>query len=377
MIYDVAVVGAGPTGLICASELEKLGEKTIVIEEDKIIGEPVECAGLFNISGLKRLGIKKGDYVLNKVKGAKVIASSGASANIGGKEDKALVVDRGEFDRFLAKEYNGELVLGKKVTDIHGKSENYEIDFGRKIEAKRVVLATGYNPSLHKSLDFSGPSEYISTSQYEIQGINADPDFVELYVGSVAPGFFAWVIPVNEDVSRIGLGVMNAKESTHYYMESFLKRLKAEERFKEKNKVIHRSGGLVPLFEPTQEVAHKNAYLVGDAATHVKATTGGGVMIGGLAAKALAKAIHTDTNYGVALVSIAKELNDHLMVRRVINRFGDTEYEHMIEFLNKPEIKKLVEENGDMDFISPLMGAVMKNPGLMMQAMKVFGKALF
>jgi len=377
MVYDVAIVGAGPAGLICAAELEKLGEKTVVLERDNKVGEPVECAGLFNIDGLKRLGIDKGDYILNEVKGAKFISTSGATAEIKGKENKAYVVDRGEFDRFLAKKYSGELRLGTPVTGAKKRANAYELSLpGGSVEAKRVILATGYDASLHKFFGLKGPSKFISTSQYEIEGVNVDPGAVELYVGSVAPGFFAWVIPTDKS-ARVGLGIVDASESTHYYMEAFLKRLKKEGRFAANNKVVHKSGGLIPVFEPDIEIAHDGAYLVGDAAGQVKATTGGGVMIGGLAAKALAKAIHDNNSYSLALMSLDKELRNHLMIRKVLNKFGDEQYEHMIDFLNKPEIKKIIEEKGDMDLVGPLMGHVMKSPMLMMQLVKSFGKGMF
>jgi geranylgeranyl reductase family protein len=375
-MYDVAIVGAGPAGLMCATELEKLGEKVVVIEKNKKVGEVVECAGLFNIAGLKRLGIEKGDYVLNEARGARFISMSGSVAEVKGKDSKAYIVDRGKFDRFLANRYKGELILGKEVKSARKKGDHYELDVGRLIEAKHAVLATGHKTSLHKSLGFKAPSRFVSTSQYEINGVNVDKDFVELYLGSVAPGFFAWVIPIDEKNARVGLGVLDAKESTHHYMEAFLKRLKKEGRFKEKNKVLHKSGGLIPVFEPNLEVGHDYAYLVGDAASHVKATTGGGVVMGGLAAKALAKAIHENINYGLTLMEISKELNNHLLIRNVINKFGDDQYEHMIEFLNKPDVKKLIEEQGDMDLIAPIMQGIMKNPALLMKAMKFMGGGL-
>ncbi len=376
-MHDVAVIGAGPAGLICATELEKLGEDTIVIEKNEKIGEPVECAGLFNIDGLKRLEIENGDYILNEIRGARFISANGAIAEIKGKESKAYVTDRGGFDRFLANGYKGKLVLGEEVTGARKKAKSYELKTGKKtIEAEKVVLATGYATNLHKAFCLSGPEKFISTSQYEIVGTKVDTDFVELYMGSVAPGFFAWVIPVCEGTARVGIGILDAPESTHYYMEAFLKRLKKENRFKSDNKVVHKSGGVVPLFEPNLTVAHDNAYLVGDAAGQVKASTGGGVMIGGLAAKALARAIHEGTNYESLLIDINKELSNHLLIRKVINKFGDEQYGHMIDFLNKPQIKKIIEEKGDMDLVGPLMESVMKNPLMMVQALKFLGKGI-
>jgi len=377
MTYDVAIVGAGPAGLICASELEKFGKDVVVIEKDKRVGDPVDCSGLFNKSGLERLEIKDGDFVLNEVKGARFISASGKSADVGGKNNKAVVTDRAAFDRFLADKYSGELILGKTVKGTRKHEEDFWLDVpGNAIEAKKVVLATGQDATLHKAFGLSGPKKYFSTSQYEIKGVVTDTDFVEMYLGSVAPGFFAWVIPVDEKVARVGLGILDAEKSTHHYMSAFLKRLKAEGKFKGHEKIVHKSGGLVPLFDPALKILKDGAYLVGDAAGQVKATTGGGVMLGGLAAKGLAKAIHTDTGYVSHLGDVAKELKNHLLIRKVINKFGDEEYENMIEYLNREDVRKTIEETGDMDLIGPLMKSFMKNPIMMMRGMKLAGKGL-
>ena len=125
-----AIVGAGPAGMICAAELERLGEEVVVLEKNKKVGENPECAGLFNIGGIERLGLKKGDYILNKVRGARFISASGAMAEIRGNENKAYVVDRGEFDRFVADQWGGKIKFdedGKTLCELIDTVEDKEI----------------------------------------------------------------------------------------------------------------------------------------------------------------------------------------------------------------------------------------------------------
>ncbi len=377
MDYDVAVVGGGPAGLLCAGELESLGERAAVFEKGRRIGESVECAGLFNIEGVKRLGIGKGDYILNEVRGARFISASGASAEIKGKENKAYVVDRGRFDRFLAGRCEAELLLGEEITGLRKSKGGWTLARKkREFTASQVVLATGHEQALHQEAGLEGPSEFIATAQHEMGGVKTDPDFVEIYLGSVAPGFFAWVIPSGEGTARIGLGVMGSDARVGERMAAFLKRLKSEGKLRERSEVLRKSGGLIPVFEPGLGLSQNGAYLVGDAAGHVKATTGGGVIMGGLAAKALARAIHRGLDYEPAVSGITGELKTHLVVRRVINRFGDEQYEHMVEFLNKSDIRGVIEEKGDMDLIGPVLKGVMSNPLLAMKAMKFLGRGI-
>ena len=45
-MLDALIVGAGPSGSRVAWNLAKAGYSTVVVEEDEILGEPCQCAGL-------------------------------------------------------------------------------------------------------------------------------------------------------------------------------------------------------------------------------------------------------------------------------------------------------------------------------------------
>ncbi|MBN2518067.1 MAG: NAD(P)/FAD-dependent oxidoreductase [Candidatus Altiarchaeota archaeon] len=377
--YEVAVVGAGPAGLICAQELVKSRKKVVVFEEDKAVGEPTNCAGLLSKSGLRRLDIKPGrECVLNEVKGARFFSADGNTAEIRASEGKAYVLDRRLFDQQLAREYKGDLMLNAKCRAIERKKASFELKTDKKtITAGSVVLSTGPDFKLAEPLGFHAPKTFINTIQYEIDGVKCDLDFVELYFGSVAPGFFAWLIPTGESTARIGLGAMHAPEKPTYYLKHFLGKLKADARFGEDNKILRKGGGLIPVYDSRARIEKGRAFLLGDTAGQVKATTGGGVIMGGLSAKILADCITNGKDYDQETLQIKKELERHLLVRRVINKFGDEQYSHMVDFLKKPEIKSLIEEKGDMDMVSPLIDSVVKNPALALKAMHFLGKGLF
>lgn len=371
-MYDAIIIGAGPAGLITARHLNEGGLKTLVLEEDKEVGKPVNCAGLFSVTGLERLDLKPGDFILNRVKGSHFFSKNGNTAEIGGIGDKAYVVDRAAFDSHIAELYSGELRLRERCIDIKKEIAGYELKTEKGSErCEKLIIATGHS-QLPLKLGFGVSENFIDSIQYEIEGVEIDENFVELYFGTIAPGFFAWMIPTSDSCARVGLGALDASKRPIEYINEFLSHLKKEGKIRGHSKVISKGGGIIPLYDSSLALQIGDAYLVGDVATQVKATTGGGVMMGGLAAKALADSVLKGTEYTANLAEVNKELKMHMLARRIMNRFGDEQYSHMMDFLRRDDIRGILEKSGDMDFIRPLIHEFMKNPKSMGGLAKLF-----
>jgi len=56
-MWDVVVVGAGPTGCYAARQLARLGYEVLVLEEHTEIGEPVHCTGIISLEACKRFDL--------------------------------------------------------------------------------------------------------------------------------------------------------------------------------------------------------------------------------------------------------------------------------------------------------------------------------
>ena len=85
--YDVTIVGAGPIGFTLAYELAKENFSVCLIDKKKLIGLPLQCAGIVNKSVLEYNQIPE-ELILNKVKGAN-LHSKNQSLSVSKEDEQA------------------------------------------------------------------------------------------------------------------------------------------------------------------------------------------------------------------------------------------------------------------------------------------------
>jgi len=84
----------------------------------------------------------------------------------------------------------------------------------------------------------------------------------------------------------------------------------------------------------------------------VKATTGGGIIQGMIAARALADAIINKKNYNKEWKkAIGRDLLMHFKMRNIMNKFSAKDWDYLIELFNKEKLKKILASY-DRDFPS-------------------------
>ncbi len=351
--FDAVVVGAGAVGCVAARELARWGLETIVFEEHSGPGKYGKCTGLVSARGLELVGADYKKAVVSRISGA-VIHSPHYSFEAR-RKNVAVVLDRQAFDEECAAEAAGagaELKVNSRVTGVNEKG----VVVGKKFfSSSFIVGADGAQSLTAKALGFPPIRDFVLCCEKEFPRARlGDEEAVEVFLDNeLFPGFFAWIVPAGGG-ARIGFGT-----------KEFDSAKSTEKRFFEKKKVKEVVGGrrpsrsywaVIPL-APRERTQEKNVLLVGDAAGQVKATTGGGIVFGGLCAKTAAEC--------VAEAVVNKEPPD--CERRWRKRFGGVLAAHSVarKFLDAlPNAaldllvasanygpKQFLEWFGDMDFI--------------------------
>jgi geranylgeranyl reductase family protein len=394
MEWDVIVIGAGPAGCFTAKQIALSGFKVLILEEHQEIGCPVQCAGLISPRAMELAGVDK-NTVLNNLTGLRVYSPLGALFNVKSSNELALAIDRVKFDQELAtKAENAGAVLmkGVKVKGIERIAGGFKLtlaDRSNTISTKLLIGADGANSSVSKWLRLSRHNQGAVMHAVDAQLQCADTSSISIFLGqNLAPGWFGWMIPLDEKTCRIGTGyalVKPAYSSQHY----FQKLVDQNPQIFKDLKIIRYTSGIVPLGKMPR-IYSANAMLVGDAACQTKPISGGGIYLGlrgalvcsQTAVEALREDNLTEAKMSSYQKLWEKEMEDEraiaMKLRESFLNFSDEDIDLVIRFLNKPKYHKLILKYGDIDYPSylgkKLFSLVLRKNSLMKASLKIAEK---
>ena len=299
--YDIVVVGAGPAGSVTAKCAAQKGASVLILEKRAEVGVPIRCGEGLDKKGLARIGISPDKkWIANEVKGAHIIAPSGISLEL--KEGMAgnevgYVIKRDVFDKELAKDAiraGADIRVKTSAVDIIEKDgfvsgvKAKHMGETFNINSKIVVGADGFESQIGRwaGIDTSvKPSDIYACFQYYMVGVDVDSDFSDFYLGSCAPGGYAWVFPKGGNRANVGLGLqvskIKEKGEPKRYLDAFVK---ARKKLSKGTPVAHIAGA-VSVCAPIERTVGNGIMLVGDAARQIDPMTGGGILNSGIAAQ--------------------------------------------------------------------------------------------
>lgn len=386
---DAIVAGGGPVGSFTALKLAKLGAEVIVFEEHETIGKPSHCAGHLSIRSLRTLGLYPlpSKIVENTYRQANFYSPSGFKFSVHLAKPVTCSVNREAFDKLLADKAEAagaRYCLSSKVQSLlikEGTVEGAIVQQGDKTElfaAKILVDAEGISSRLLRQAGLIGlnGASLVYAVEAEVDDVkDVELDAVEVYTGKAyAPGFYAWLMPRHNGTAKLGLAT-RAGNPREFLQRLIMKHPVASKQLG-KARITRSSFHPITLGGPIAK-AYANGFLaVGDVASQVKPTTGGGVVFGlkcaGIAAEVADEAVRRNDVSSHVLQAYQKrcadtlgfDFNVMLRLRRLLNSLSDGKLDEILRFCARMGVDKTLVNVDEIDFQGQLLLKVVTKPAM-------------
>jgi flavin-dependent dehydrogenase len=332
---EVAVVGGSAAGLFAAHRLAERGRSVRVFEGAPEIS-PVNRTLIVTSRMRDILGSLEGSSVVNEIRQFELF-TDGRSATVA-LQRPDLIVERSTLIKELAERAGAagaQVLLGRRFMDVAPDGDRLALSIERAsgggsetAHADVVIGADGVTSRVARAAGWPKQPTVPLLQAIVKWPSNVPSDCVRVWFVPDETPYFFWLIP--ESPTRGALGLIGEDGSR---INSVL------ERFLEKQALdpIELQAARVPAYAEWIPI-HKrlgkgDVYLVGDAGGHVKVTTVGGLVTGFRGAVGVADAILNGGANG-EIRQLKRELDRHLLIRRVLHRFTQADYSQLIDLLD-------------------------------------------
>jgi digeranylgeranylglycerophospholipid reductase len=274
------------------------------------------------------------------------------------------------------------------VTDGSVKGVNIRHTDGSevKVYSKIVLDAEGVSSRLLRQAGLQGlkNSGLVYAVEAEVDTAqDVELDTVEVYFGKAyAPGFYGWLIPRPDGSAKVGLATKYG-DPREYLKRLMFKHPVASKQLSKSNitKVGYHA---ITLGGPINKSYADGFLAVGDCASQVKPTTGGGVIFGLKAAKAASEVAHqalaSDDVSSNVLQMYQKRCDDllkfdflvMLRIRRFLDSLSDQRFDEMLRVCGKLGVDKALRDVDEIDFQGKMLLTAVRKPS-MLAALTYFG----
>jgi len=359
-MYDVVVVGGGPSGATAAMDLAQAGKKVALLDRD---GRIKPCGGAIPPRLIEDFDIPD-EQIVARVNTARMISPTQRMVDIPIENGFVGMVDREHFDVFLrdrAEKAGADRVTGTfiKITrDAHGKHVVYrDKATGEEmtLTTRLIIGADGARSKVAAQCVPGGDKIPYVIAYHEIIEAPAantndkyDPKRCDvIYDGVISPDFYGWVFPHGAHCS-VGMGTevagVDLKEATAKLRET---------AGLTDCKTIRREGAPIPLKPLDKWDNCRDVVLAGDAAGVVAPSSGEGIyyaMVGGRVAAEACIAFLASGMIKDLASARKKFMREHGTVFKVLRSMQDAYYksderrERFVSLCHDVDVQKLTFE---------------------------------
>ncbi len=360
-IYDVAIVGGGPSGATAATDLARAGRSVVLLDR---AGRIKPCGGAIPPRAIRDFAIPPSQIVA-RVNCARMVAPSSTGVDMPIEDGYVGMVDREHFDEWLRVRASES-----GTTRITGTFESYSRDADgtarlhyrpksegemASLRARMVIGADGAISNLARAAmpEAERPpfvfayheivrAPQVASAQYDARRCDV------IYQGRISPDFYGWVFPHGETAS-IGTG------SAHkgFSLKDAVARLRTDAGL-DGAETIRREGAPIPMKPLKKWDNGRDVILAGDAAGVVAPASGEGIyyamLCGRLAGEAVDLALKTGDARALATAR-KRFMADHGHVFWVLGLLqwiwyrSDKRREQFVKLCRDPDVQKLTWES--------------------------------
>ncbi len=297
MLYDVVVIGGGPSGAAAAEILARAGHSTILIERKLDNVKP--CGGAIPLGLIEEFQIPD-ELVEKKLTRMSVRSPQGKTIFMHMPNGYVGMVRRERFDRYLREKAQkaGAVLVEALVKKIDRSSDRFTIHLSKDlppVEASFVIGADGANSKTADELGFPPNDLKVIAMQQRFHYSEALKPYEELveiwFDGEVSPDFYGWIFPKTDHIA-IGTGTEEHRHNIRQLQQRFVEKIGLTE------KPYLDEAAKIPM-KPRRSFSQERAILVGDAAGLVTPANGEGIFFamrsGKLGALAMIERIRNKT----------------------------------------------------------------------------------
>ena len=271
---DVAVVGAGFAGLVCARTLAMRGLEVVVLERKFEPGERLHTTGILVREAADALDIPV--RYTRRIHRVRLYSPSLRSMDLDGRGYYFLATDTGGLLRWLAREADragANVSCGKTFSGATERNGFLELD-GLGVRARYVIGADGARSRVARHFGLGHNQRFLVGVEAEFDDDElVESDRLHCFVDSnIAPGYIAWMVP--------GVGVTQVGVACRWPCKPDLQRFIRQTAHLaplQGRKPVGWRAGTIPVGGLVTPFATGRVLLVGDAAGLVSPLTGGGI----------------------------------------------------------------------------------------------------